>query len=164
MRKIQVINVQKLFTFSRSFNVINVRTASKCPRPLCAKGNFRFITLLLHICSAFKWIQRRVQNSWFLAVGRSWTFDWGNSAVWPLSLPLGELVTLSLISDPGASLRSRGSWSCYRQSDLDPVATVGARVEQRCLCILGLDPEPRFWMDGIRLKKEQKDWWCPFYK
>ena len=162
MRKIQVINVQKLFTFSRSFNVINVRTASKCPRPLCAKGNFRFITLLLHICSAFKWIQRRVQNSWVfwqLAVVDIWLGQFCGLAT--LSSPL---VTLSLISDPGASLRSRGSWSCYRQSDLDPVATVGAQVEQRCLCILGLDPEPSFWMDGIKLERAKRLVWCPFSK
>ena len=161
MRKIQVINVQNLFTFSTSFNVINVRTASKCPRPLCAKCNFRFITLLLHICSAFKWIQRRVQNSWVLAVGRRGHLI---GAILRFGHSLSPLVTLSLISDPGASLRSRGSWSCYRQSDLDPVATVGARVEQRCLCILGLDPEPSFWMDGIKLERAKRLVWCPFSK
>ena len=97
----------------------------------------------------------------FLAVGRRGHLI---GAILRFGHSLSPLVTLSLISDPGASLRSRGSWSCYRQSDLDPVATVGARVEQRCLCILGLDPEPSFWMDGIKLERAKRLVWCPFSK
>ena len=91
----------------------------------------------MYICNRFKSTQRKTLG--FLAVGLRGHLIGGNSVV---------VVTLSLISDPGASLRSRGSWSYYRQSDLNPVTTVEAQVDQRCLCILGLDSEPlRFgWM------------------